>query len=308
MIKPGFKVYRHLQCAVFSEDVLTVKDVGGYKKLNKQDYKLLVDRVEESKVEIEKENEELDPNELVPVTFQGEIRAPPPGLTATMLPFQVEGTSWMHHQEVNVPEARGGVLADEMGLGKTLQSIVTILDNRPLLQHSKPGVKHPPSAPDLEVRKSEEKLWDESLTSWKEEMELMEVPKSLIPKARGKQQGGGARAGTLVICPVVALSQWKSEIEKFTEDATLTVGVYHGPKRAAETPRELMLKYDIVLTTYQVLEHDFRKMTSPNKVKCPNCGGKYKVRVQSILCTQGLVTTCWLLCVTFSHLFLDTDR
>ena len=239
ILQPGFKVYRHLECAVFSEEVVTAKDVGGYRKLNKQDYKLLVERVEGSKIEIQKENEELDPDELVPVTFQGEIRSSPPGLTATLLPFQVEGTSWMRHQEVNVPEARGGILADEMGLGKTVQSITTILDNRPLLQHSKPGVKHPPSAPDLAERQAEEKLWDESFAEWKNEMEIMEVPKSLIPKARGKQQGGGARAGTLVICPVIALSQWKSEIEKFTENGTLTVGVYHGPKRSSETPREL---------------------------------------------------------------------
>jgi len=203
---------------------------------------------------------------------------------ATLLPFQVEGTSWMHHQEVNVPEARGGILADEMGLGKTLQSIVTILDNRPLLQHVKPGCKHPPSAPDLEQRQAEEKLWNDSLTSWNNEMELIEVPKSLIPKAKGKRPGGGARAGTLVVCPVAALSQWKSEIEKFTENGALSVGVYHGPKRASETPRELMLKYDVVLTTYQVLEHDFRKMTSPNKVSCPNCGGKYKVHTNCSRC------------------------
>jgi DNA repair protein RAD16 len=294
-------VYRHLQCAVFSEEVVTAKDVGGYKKLNKQDFKLLVERVEESKIEVQKENEELHPDELVNVGFQGEMRSPPPGLTATMLPFQVEGASWMYHQEVHVPEARGGILAgmscvtcrlaflplispshslsstDEMGLGKTLQSIVAILDNRPLLQHCKPGCKHPPSSPDLTERAAEEKLWDECTTEWKQEMDLMDVPKHLIPKPRGKQPGGGARAGTLVVCPVIALSQWKSEIEKFTEHGTLTVGIYHGPKRASETPRELMLKYDVVLTTYQVLEHDFRKMTSPNKVKCPNCGGKYKV-------------------------------
>lgn len=155
---------------------------------------------------------------------------------------------------------------------------MTILDNRPLLQHSKPGAKHPPSSPDLEERKAEEELWNESLASWKNEMEMIDVPKGLIPKARGNRPGGGARAGTLVVCPVIALSQWGAEIQKFTENGTLSVGVYHGPKRASETPRELMLKYDVVLTTYQVLEHDFRKMTSPNKVKCPNCGGKYKVR------------------------------
>lgn len=275
-------MYRHLKCAVFSEEVITAKHVGGWKQLNKKDYQELVQRVEASKVEIRMETEELDPDELVPVSFQGEIRSPPKGLIATMLPFQVEGTSWMYHQEAHVESCRGGILADEMGLGKTLQSIVTILDNRPLLQHSSPGAKHPPSAPDLAERNAEEKLWSACLADWEKEMEMINVPKSLFPKGKGKKVNGGARAGTLVICPVIALSQWKTEIEKFTENGVLTVGIYHGPNRASEMPRELLQKYDVVLTTYQVLEADFRKMTSPNKVKCPNCGGRFKVRVERV--------------------------
>lgn len=80
----------------------------------------------------------------------------------------------------------------------------------------------------------------------------------------------------LVVCPVIALTQWKTEIEKFT-DGSLTVCTYHGPNRDTETPREMLKKYDVVLTTYQVVEADFRKMTSPNRVTCPNCGGKFKI-------------------------------
>lgn len=137
---------------------------------------------------------------------------------------------------------------------------MTILDNKPKLQHSRPGAKHPPSAPDLEALKKEEALWKTSVAEWKHEMEMKNVPKKLLPK-----KFGAARAGTLVVCPVIALSQWKSEIEKFTEHNTLTVGIYHGPNRAKEMPPELMQKFDIVLTTYQVMEQDFRKMISPNK-------------------------------------------
>lgn len=82
--------------------------------------------------------------------------------------------------------------------------------------------------------------------------------------------------GTLVVCPVIALTQWKTEIEKFT-DGSLTVGTYHGPDRESQIPREMLKKYDVVLTTYQVVEADFRKMTSPNRVQCPNCGGRFKL-------------------------------
>jgi hypothetical protein len=118
--KPGFRMYRHLHCALFSEDIHQAQDVGGWKKLEKQDYEALVLRVEESKMEMEAENEEIQPDELVQVSFQGEIRKSPPGLTAALLPFQVEGASWMYCQEVNVPDIRGGTLADEMGMVRTI--------------------------------------------------------------------------------------------------------------------------------------------------------------------------------------------
>lgn len=114
--KPGFRVYRHLNCALFSEEILQAEDIGGWKKLTDEDYEALSLRIEASRDEIEKENEEIRPDELVPVSFQGEIRSSAPGLTANLLPFQVEGASWMYCQEVNMPETRGGILADEMGM------------------------------------------------------------------------------------------------------------------------------------------------------------------------------------------------
>ena len=81
----------------------------------------------------------------------------------------------------------------------------------------------------------------------------------------------------MVVCPVIALTQWKTEIEKFCEKNALSVATYHGPDRQKLMTRSLLCKYDVVLTTYQVLEADFRKMVSPNKVRCPNCGAKFKV-------------------------------
>ena len=113
--KPGYRVYRHLPCAVFDENIQCVEDIGGWKRIQRksqEDFDNLVKRVENSKEEVKKEQEELRPDELVQVTFQGETRAPPPGLTASLLPFQTEGVSWMYHQEVKVPELHGGILAD----------------------------------------------------------------------------------------------------------------------------------------------------------------------------------------------------
>jgi hypothetical protein len=122
--KPGFTIYRHLQCIIFTEEIVELKDVGGWRKLDQKDRDLLEDRIEESKILIAKENEELRPDELVYTSFQGETRGPPPGLSANLLPFQVEGTSWMHHQEVGVPEIRGGIMADEMGMVSATELIL----------------------------------------------------------------------------------------------------------------------------------------------------------------------------------------
>jgi Poly(ADP-ribose) polymerase and DNA-Ligase Zn-finger region len=112
--KPGYRVYRHLECAVFSEEIEQAEDVGGWKKLRKDDYEALVIRVEESKLEIQKENEEIEPDELIQKAFEGEIRDAP-NMVVPLLPFQVEGHSWMYHQEMHT-DPRGGILADEMGM------------------------------------------------------------------------------------------------------------------------------------------------------------------------------------------------
>jgi SNF2 family DNA or RNA helicase len=122
-------VYRHLDCAVFDENVNCAEDVEGYSDLVVDDYEKLARRVVESMDEIKREREELEPDELIPVVFQGETRTSPPGLVANLLPFQVEGASWMYHQEVKEDTIRGGILADEMGMGCVLD-MPYVIDER----------------------------------------------------------------------------------------------------------------------------------------------------------------------------------
>jgi hypothetical protein len=114
--KPGFVVYRHLQCQIFPEEIEKIQHVGGYRRLNKDDRELLETQIEKSKREIEQEKEELHADELVQTSFQGELRPAPPGLAASLLPFQQEGVSWMYNQEVNEESVRGGILAGELSL------------------------------------------------------------------------------------------------------------------------------------------------------------------------------------------------
>ncbi len=60
---------------------------------------------------------------------------------------------------------------------------------------------------------------------------------------------------TLVLAPTVAIVQWRNEIAKFTEG--FKVLVYHGTNRA-DSAAELE-KYDVVLTSYAVMESTFRR-------------------------------------------------
>jgi DNA repair protein RAD16 len=63
--------------------------------------------------------------------------------------------------------------------------------------------------------------------------------------------------------PTVALVQWKNEIEAHTEG--FKVYLFHGGSREKSTKE--LVKYDVVLTTYAVLESSFRKQISGFKRK-----------------------------------------
>jgi DNA repair protein RAD16 len=53
----------------------------------------------------------------------------------------------------------------------------------------------------------------------------------------------------------------------------LQVLLYHGPKRALD-PVELQ-EADVVLTTFNVIESEYRKNVLPSKKECQYCKKKY---------------------------------
>lgn len=61
----------------------------------------------------------------------------------------------------------------------------------------------------------------------------------------------------LVVGPTVALMQWKHEIERHTDAGSLRVLLYHGANRANDVDE--LMKYDVILTLYLVLELVYRK-------------------------------------------------
>ncbi|KAI9511285.1 SNF2 family N-terminal domain-containing protein [Russula earlei] len=65
----------------------------------------------------------------------------------------------------------------------------------------------------------------------------------------------GSAKPNLVVAPTVAIMQWRNEIE--THTTGMDVLVWHGASRMTD-PKALK-KYDVVLTTYAILESCFRK-------------------------------------------------
>ncbi|KAJ1920409.1 DNA repair protein rad16 [Mycoemilia scoparia] len=68
---------------------------------------------------------------------------------------------------------------------------------------------------------------------------------------------------TLVVAPTVALMQWKSEILQHTD--ALSVYLYYGQQRTKD--QDELLKHDVIITTFSVMESVFRKEQYGNRRK-----------------------------------------
>ncbi|OVA09784.1 SNF2-related [Macleaya cordata] len=138
--------------------------------------------------------------------------------------------------------SRGGILADEMGMGKTIQAIALVLAKRAMAQTG-----CGPSG-------------------------LSDSPNSskALPEIKT----------TLVICPVVAVIQWENEITRFTPPGNTKVLVYHGANRKKNINQ--FSEYDFVLTTYSIIEAEYRKNMMPMKVPCVWCGKSYHPKKMTV--------------------------
>ncbi|KAL6839781.1 hypothetical protein ACP4OV_030469 [Aristida adscensionis] len=110
---------------------------------------------------------------------------------------------------------RGGILADAMGLGKTVMTIALILSD-PRGEHSN------------YVERDARNLRDRAARS------------------------STARGGTLIVCPMSLLGQWKDELEAHSAQGALSVFVHYGGDKTDNLA--LLAQHDVVLTTYGVLQ------------------------------------------------------
>ena len=168
----------------------------------------------------------------IPIVLPVQMPAPP-GLRLSLLPFQRESLYWMKEQEKGI--WKGGMLADEMGMGKV---------RRPSLSALGPPADLPFLAPSADDP-------DDLAHAIRQQDQIGPQPRpcvrptsfSLVPFAASADDDGAA---CNPFSPVVALRQWKSEIETHAEG--LKVLIWHGAGRGNSKVSELT-KYDVVLTS-----------------------------------------------------------
>ena len=91
---------------------------------------------------------------------------------------------------------------------------------------------------------------------------------SLILASRAERKKDAKLGPTLVVAPTSAMWQWAEEIENFT-NGSLKVLVYYTTRE--KVTKEKLLEHDVVLTTYPVLEMEYRSVVDEAKVQCQYC-------------------------------------
>ena len=136
------------------------------------------------------------------------------GLAVKLLPHQAEGVDWMRDKEVGTKKIKG-VLPKGGILADDMGLGKTIQSISLILTNPRPAKDEPPGP-----------------------------GRKAIPEHVGRN--------TLVVGPLALIKQWEAEIKsRVSESHKLRVLVHHGPNRTKRY--QDFLKYDVVITTYQIL-------------------------------------------------------
>lgn len=170
--------------------------------------------------------------------------AAPPGLRATLRPYQQAGLAWL---STMTGLGLGACLADDMGLGKTIQLIALHLHRRDaaVARQAEPGVGgrvRPGGLAEAGSRRP-----------GPAEPRVGSVPglTEVLAEPTGLGAATPATAGpTLVLCPTSLLGNWEREFARFAPE--IPVRRFHGGSRHLDD----LAPDEVVLATYGVLRRD----------------------------------------------------
>lgn len=162
------------------------------------------------------------------------------GLNVKLLPHQVEGVAWMREKEASVKK-KNGVLPKGGILADDMGLGKTIQSISLMLQNPRP--------PKFSSTGSDKKTLSNSFDK-----------------------------GTLVVAPLALIKQWEAEIKsRVSESHKLRVRLHHGPQRTKRF--EDLRKYDVVITTYQILVSEHGSSSERDDGPKAGCFGLHWYRV-----------------------------
>ncbi|KAI4141940.1 MAG: hypothetical protein LQ341_003369 [Variospora aurantia] len=162
------------------------------------------------------------------------------GLNVKLLPHQVVGVEWMKDKEARVKK-KMGVLPKGGILADDMGMGKTIQSISLMLQNPRP-------------------------------------PKSSSSEPDKKTLANIVDKGTLVVAPLALIKQWEAEIKnRVAETHKLRVCVHHGPQRTKRF--EDLRKYDVVITTYQILVSEHGSSSERDDGPKAGCFGLHWYRV-----------------------------
>ncbi|KAI2633048.1 SNF2 family N-terminal domain-containing protein [Hypomontagnella submonticulosa] len=89
----------------------------------------------------------------------------------------------------------------------------------------------------------------------------------ILTNRKPADQHPGVEKTTLVVAPLALIRQWEAELkEKVAESHRMRVLVHHGPQRTKRF--QDLCKYDVVITTYQILVSEHNHTTATLKTGC----------------------------------------
>lgn len=158
----------------------------------------------------------------------------PQGLKAQLRHYQQTGFEWLYH---HFAAQSGCCLSDDMGLGKTVQTITLFLKYKETCRSEEPSAaanNHQMTLFSTEDMKGESAEEPDCQTS---------ISYKTI----------------LVVSPASIVYNWRNELHRFAP--RLTVCEYTGTTEERRQKRQALMRWDVVLTTYQTLRNDIEHLS-----------------------------------------------